>query len=154
MDLTILFLTAFLISMPEVQAFLKNFSNLNVVAIYENEYAKPGGLLHKIFIAAKNALPECYQKTCLAFHGTPEGNIDSICKRGYDQSKRSAQAHGPGEYFATTPDTSMSYCSGGKKVLLNELLMGENGVHHTMTGDIIVMKNPEHDLPRFVITFQ
>lgn len=140
--------------MSDVQAFLKKFSNLKVVKIQENEYAKPGGVLYRKFIAAKNALPQCDQETCLAFHGTSEGNVASICKEGYDPCRRSSQAYGPGEYFATTPDTSLSYCKGGKKMLLNELLLGQENVHHTRSGDIIVMKQPEHDLPRFVVTFQ
>ena len=140
--------------MPEVEKFLKTFSDLKVESIGENPHAKPGGVLYKKFIAAKNSLPKDSQQTCLAFHGTAEANIDSICASGYDSSKRSGQAYGPGEYFATTPSVSLSYCSGGKKMLLNELLLGQPGVHHTQSGDIIVMKDPSHDLPRFVITFQ
>ena len=140
--------------MSDVKTFLKTFSNLIVVEIRENEYAKPGGVLYKKFIATKNALPQSDRKTCLAFHGTSEENVDSICKEGYDPGRRSGQAYGPGEYFATTPNIPLSYCKGGKKMLLNELLLGQDNVHHTKTGDIIVMKNPEHDLPRFVVTFQ
>lgn len=147
-------ITAALISMSDVQAFLKQFSGLNVLHILENEHAKLGGVLYKKFMAARNNLPPGYQNTCLAFHGTPEKNIPSICKEGYDPSKRSAQAYGPGEYFASTPNTSMSYCQQGKKMLLNELLLGQEGLHHKKTGDIIVVQYPDHDLPRFVITFQ
>ena len=36
-------------------------------------------------------------------------------------------------------------------MLLNELLLGQGGVHHTQHGDIVVMKNSNHDLPRYVI---
>ena len=39
-------------------------------------------------------------------------------------------------------------------MLLTELLLGQQGTHHTRDGDIIVMKDPAHDLPRFIITFQ
>ncbi len=126
-----------------------------MVDISENPHAKVGGMLYEKFITARNILPQSDRKTCLAFHGTPESNISSIiCANGYDPSKRSGQAYyGPGEYFAATPGTSMSFCRGSKKMLLNKLLLGQSGVHHTRTGDIIVMKNPEHDLPRFVITF-
>lgn len=120
----------------------------------ENEHAKSGGVLYQKFMAAKNALPQYHQNTCLAFHGTAAANIPNICKDGYDSSKRSGQAYGPGEYFATTPNIPLSYCYGGKLMLLNELLLGQEGVDHTKSGDIIVMKNPENDLPRFVITFQ
>lgn len=39
-------------------------------------------------------------------------------------------------------------------MLVNELLLGTPNQHHTQSGNIIVMKDPAHDLPRFVITFQ
>lgn len=141
-------------SYSQVQTFLKQFSNLKVVSIDENPHAKPpGGTLFQRFKNAYDSLPKHEQQTCLAFHGTSAANVDSICKNGYDPSRRSGQALGPGEYFATTPDTSMGYCRGGKKMLLNELLLGQSGTHHTQHGNVIVMKNPAHDLPRYVITF-
>ena len=120
----------------------------------ENDHAKPGGQLFKTFRDKMMSLPKDQRKTCLAFHGTPSNNITSICTNGYDSSRRCGQACGPGEYFATTPDISLGYCRGGKKMLLNELLLGKTGTHHTKHGNIIVMKDPVHDLPRFVITFK
>ena len=141
-------------SLSEVDKFLAKFgSSLTVVSRDENPEAKPGGRLFERFRARASAQPKGERKTCLAFHGTAESNIDSICKNGYDPKLRSGQAHGPGEYFATTPDLSKQYCQG-KKMLLNELLLGKSGVDHTQHGNIIVMKNPDHDLPRFVITFK
>lgn len=152
--IAILFFIAILTSISDVKKFLAKFPNLTVVDLKENDHAKPGGTLYKKFIAARNGLPENYHKTCLAFHGTPEANITNICVNGYDPSRRSGQAYGVGEYFATSPGTPLGYCSGGKKILLNELLLGQVNIDHTQHGDIIVMKNPDHDLPRFVITFQ
>lgn len=35
----------------------------------------------------------------LVFHGTPERNIQSICRQGLDPKRRAGQAYGPGEYF-------------------------------------------------------
>ena len=158
LDSTLLFLCmyfalAIMKSQDEVDAFLKSCS-ITVIDIKENDHAKLGGALYKKFVAARESLPNSCRKTCLAFHGTADTNIDSICTNGYDKSKRNLQLHGLGEYFATTPGTSMGYVSGGKRILLNELLLGQNGTHHTTVGDIIVMKDPAHDLPRFVITFQ
>ena len=128
-----------------------------MVSIEENVNAKPpSGKLFKRFKQAYDQIPKDQRKTCLAFHGTGEDKIDSICVNGYDSSRRGTsygQAYGAGEYFATNPSTSLGYCKG-KKMILNELLLGQNGVHHTKSGDIIVMKYPDHDLPRFVITFQ
>ncbi len=143
-----------LTSHSEVQKFLKQFSNLTVVSLDENSHAKPGGQLFNRFKNAFDRLPKDQRKTCLAFHGTAVGNIQSICSNGYDPKRRSGQAYGAGEYFATKPNIPLGYCKGGKKMLLNELLLGQTGTHHTQHGDIVVMKNPDHDLPRYVITFK
>ena len=138
-----------------MQKFLKKFSNLTVVSLDENPHAKPGGQLFNRFKNAYDKLPKNQRNTCLAFHGTSVNNIQSICSNGYDPKLRgrNGQAYGAGEYFATSPNTSMGYCSGGQ-MLLNELLLGQSGTHHTRTGDIVVMKDPDHDLPRYVITFK
>ena len=145
-------------SLEDVREFLKKFPNLKVTSYKENDSAKPpSGELFKRFEQAFNSLPQGHRKMCLAFHGTPEGNIDSICNNGYNPKLRGTsggQAYGAGEYFATDPNTSLSYCKYGKKMLLNELFLGQSGVHHTQHGAIIVMKDPSHELPRFVITFQ
>ena len=142
----------------DVQQFLKKFPNLKVVSIIENDNAKPpSGKLFKRFKQAYDQVPKAQRRTCLAFHGTAEDKIDSICTNGYDSSRRGTsygQAYGAGEYFATDPSTSLSYCRRGKKMILNELLLGQNGVHHTQHRSIIVMKYPDHELPRYVITFQ
>ena len=133
---------------------MQKFGNLRVVKIEENSHAKPGGALFAKFKRKYLQLPKHQHTTQLAFHGTAEANIQSICTNGFDPSKRSGQSYGPGEYFAVSPDIPLGYCQGGKKMLLNELLLGQHGTHHTQHGDIIVMKDPAHNLPRFVITFQ
>ena len=141
--------------MTEVQKFLDKYKGtLNVVSIDENPAAKPGGQLFQHFKKKMDTLPKDKRTTCLAFHGTNEKNISSICNNGYDKSLRRGQAYGPGEYFAVSPNIPLTYCKGGKKLLLNELLLGVQGTHHTRSGDIVVMKDPHHDLPRFIITFK
>ena len=138
-----------------VDSFLQQFSEtLKEVNLIENQSAKPGGTLFRRFQSARRRLGTNQRQTILAFHGTPEANIQSICTNGFDPTKRSGQAHGPGEYFAKTPDTPMQYCQGGKKMLLCELLLGQENYHHTMHGDYVVMKNPDHDLPRFIVEFK
>ena len=144
-------------SMHDVKEFLKQFPILKVIKITENPSAMPpNGALFQMFHSAWKQLPSNsgQRNTILAFHGTAEGNIQSICNNGYDPSRRKGQAHGAGEYFAVSPKTPLGYCRGGKKILLNELLLGQHGTHHTRHGDIVVMKNPAHDLPRFIIEFQ
>ena len=136
----------------EVEKWLRRFSDLTVVSLVENPEAMPGGSLFMRYHRKALSLPKQQRQTCLAFHGTKDSNIPSILKKGYDSKLRRVQAYGAGEYFAATPSISMGYCSG-KKMIVNELLLGKSGVHHTKHGDIIVMKNPDHDLPRFVLTF-
>ncbi|KAI6659810.1 hypothetical protein LOD99_10635 [Oopsacas minuta] len=147
-------LAAILTDRKEVEKWLKTFPNLIVTDIKENPHAHPGGALFNLFKEKYESLAKNNRKTALAFHGIPEVNINSICQNGYDASLRCKQAHGPGEYFSTTPDCSLSYCRGREKMMVNELLLGTPGQHHTQSGSIIVMKDPAHDLPRFVITFQ
>lgn len=138
----------------EVDAFLKQFPILKVVRLVENQSAKSGGRLFQRFQSAWRGLNPSYRKTILAFHGTPRENIQSICDNGFDSSRRSGQQYGKGEYFATTPGVPMDYCGGGKKMLLCELLLGQVNTHHTTPhGDYVVMKDPAHDLPRFVVEF-
>ena len=137
-----------------VDRFLKQFSaTLRVVNLVENQSAKSGGNLFRRFQSAWRRLGTDQRQTILAFHGTPEANIQSICTNGFDPTRRSGQAYGPGEYFARTPGTPISYCQGGKKMLLCELLLGQANVHHTLHGDYVVMKDPAHELPRFIVEF-
>ena len=135
--------------MTEAKKFLKR---LMYTDIKENVHSMPGEALYKKFKAARDNLPVADRKTVLAFHGSPEQNIDSICVNGYNSSLRYGQAYGPGEYFSTSAATSIHYCNGGNRLLVNELLLGQVNTHHTQYGHIIVMKLPAHDLPRFIIT--
>ena len=154
---SLLFTARLLTDISEVQRFLNGFKkSLTIVRIDKNPEAEPGGQLFKDYKAKALALPKHQRKSCLGFHGTAEANVPSICKNGYNRGLRNmhGQVHGAGEYFATTPRIPLQYCSGGKKMLLNELLLGQSGVHHTQTGEIIVMKDPAHDLPRYIITFK
>lgn len=138
-----------------IQEWLKTFTNLTIVKLDENPSAKFGGELLKKFHAAWKGLPWDQRKTVLAFHGTASTNIDSICSQGFDPLKRGqhGQASGPGEYFATDPQKPMGFSSQGKKMLVCELLLGKEGVHHTKYGNVIVVKQSAHELPRFVLQF-
>ena len=140
----------------DVEKWLAQFSSLKIIRIEDNDAAKPpNGPLYKRFQAKALSLPANQRKTCLAFHGSSAHNVTGICQNGYDPGLRGkhGQVYGKGEYFATTPETSMRYCCSAKKMLVNELLLGKQGTDHTKSGDIIVMKDPANDLPRFIITF-
>jgi hypothetical protein len=60
-----------------------------------------------------------------AWHGTEESNIDAICRRGFDPSRRRGQQYGPGEYFGITSTASYGYCKGGSFLVATLLLDGE-----------------------------
>lgn len=76
-----------------------------------------------------------------------------ICEEGFNPDLRTGQALGPGEYFALDPEISVNYSGPGNKMVVAELLLGEPDVDHTQHDNVIVMKEPANDLPRFVITF-
>jgi hypothetical protein len=73
----------------------------------ENPHSRPGQALYNRFVLAWEAVAD--QSVITAFHGTPEANIDAICRTGLDPNRRSGQAHGPGEYFATNATTSLGF---------------------------------------------
>jgi hypothetical protein len=91
----------------------------------------------------------------MCFHGTAEQNVAAICREGLDPKRRCGQALGPGEYFATNADVSLSYCKGGRKMLVFAVLM-ERGKRHGVqgAGQVIISSRPEHQLPLFVVTFR
>ena len=58
----------------------------------------------------------------VAFHGTPSGAVPAIFAQGFDVSKRTRQAHGPGEYFAESPRLAEHYAGSGTIVVVQLLL--------------------------------
>lgn len=94
-----------------------------------------------------------------AWHGTPEENILSIARRGFDAERRHGQAYGAGEYFAKDPRVSVGYAHGGSFMLLCRLLLGTEDVDHTWVSDrqYYVMKQRAgflQALPLYVVQFQ
>lgn len=141
--------------MEEIEEFIKKFPELSKSKIHveENPHARPGGKLFARFQEARNRLQPAHQNTCLAFHGTAESNVYKIFEEGYDQTLRGSnigQLYGEGEYFSVKPNIPLRY-SKGNGLILNELLLGKPEKDHTRSGDILVMKNPHHDLPRLLI---
>ena len=60
----------------------------------------------------------------LGWHGTSESSIDSICKNGFDPTRRSGQAYGTGEYFGLTSGISYNYCRNGNFMIVAFILKG------------------------------
>jgi hypothetical protein len=59
-----------------------------------NPHAAPGTPLYARFVAAR---ARCRDPAIqLVWHGTPEANVDAICRNGLDQRRRAGQAMGPG----------------------------------------------------------
>jgi len=70
------------------------------------------------------------------WHGTPDSNVYSIARHGFDPSRRAGQAYGAGEYFAKDPNVSISYACGGSFMFLCKLLLGAEGEDHTWVDDM------------------
>ena len=122
-----------------------------------NEHSLPGTPLYNRFFAAWAAVPDKSMR--LVFHGTPERNIDAICRDGLDPKLRHAQALGPGEYCGRTAQISINYCRGGKKMLVFAILTDPSGVTRFKgrvgagIAGIAVIHKPEHQLPLAIVTF-
>jgi len=88
----------------------------------------------------------------LVFHGTSDGAIEDICRRGLDPEKRRTQAKGAGEYFAIRPETAFSYAKkhGSNKLILCLVLMESKGVTYT-SDDVVCIHAVEQQLPLFVV---
>lgn len=99
------------------------------------------------------------------FHGTHPDNILSICRGGFDRSKRGSavgQIFGAGEYFAKCPNVSVGYCRGGEYMLVCRLTLGwESSTQENKDGDHIwvpstsyyVISSPAQVLPAYIVKF-
>ena len=125
-------------------------SGLKISRIEENPHAKVGEKLYNHFVEAWQRVQD--QTVVIAFHGTPEANIESICQNGFDSKRRAGQAMGPDEYFAKTAATSVPYCRGGKKMLVVAVLTDKEGLT-VDNGNVVVVHKTDHQLPLFVVSF-
>jgi hypothetical protein len=96
------------------------------------------------------------QSSFFAWHGTAAGAIAPICNTGFDPSRRSGQAYGPGEYFGWTASVSHGYCRGGTNMLVAVILKGSHV--HERSGFCYVVNNPKdwsfsYCLPLLVISY-
>lgn len=58
-----------------------------------------------------------------AWHGTnSEGGVIGICYDGFDPSRRSGQAYGPGEYFGQASTASHSYAGNSNRMIVTFIL--------------------------------
>ncbi|KAJ3040814.1 hypothetical protein HDV00_010429 [Rhizophlyctis rosea] len=80
------------------------------------------------------------------FHGTFEHNIPSILRTGYHIGPSG------GIYLAAHPTTSVSYCRGGKKMLLNSVLLVENA--DVCAGGVAIMQRTQRVAPVAVLEFE
>ena len=118
---------------------------------WANPASQPGGRLYERFVAAWAQVPCKLMR--MVFHGTAEANVAAICRDGLDPNRRSGQAMGPGEYFGEQASTSLTYCRGGRKMLVFLVLLDPSGVTATGSG-VTVIHKPEFQLPIAVVTFE
>mmetsp|Transcript_8880 Transcript_8880/g.19350 ORF Transcript_8880/g.19350 Transcript_8880/m.19350 type:complete len:569 (+) Transcript_8880:33-1739(+) len=116
-----------------------------------NPYSLPGSPQYVTFIQELRSSQT--RRLILAYHGTHEANVESICRDGLDKHRRgtaNGQAFGPGEYVSPSLGKALSYSRGGMKVLVFAVLadyITEPGTH------IIVVSDSKYTLPVGVITF-
>jgi len=124
----------------------------------------------------KNTRGEKMSYPVLAFHGTKEANIHSICKTGFRVPGEANFEHatdtgfyGRGVYFSEYPSYSVSYIRGASRLLLCQVLPGNvyrctNLIHgeplevghdsHTSPdGKELVIFNSHHILPSYVVHY-
>ena len=67
-----------------------------------------------LFFEKGKGMPASENGGLFGWHGTPtEEGLANICCGGWDTTKRSGQAYGPGEYFAVNSGVSMGYANRG-----------------------------------------
>lgn len=136
----------------KLKTFLQSSAQgVRVSGTWHNPASQPGGLLYERFVAAWAQVPCKLMR--MVFHGTADANVKAICRDGLDPNRRAGQAHGPGEYFGEQASTSLSYCKGGRKMLIFLVLLDPSGVTATGAG-VTVIHRPEFQLPIAVVTFE
>jgi hypothetical protein len=119
-------------------------------AIWENPHSRVGTPLYNTFVVSWQSVAN--QAVRLVFHGTPEANIEAICRDGLDPQRRNLQVYGPGEYFGGSPLVAHRYCKGGTRMLVFAVIVDKSGLT-TDKGSLVVVNKPAHQLPLFVLTF-
>ena len=66
--------------------------------------------------------------------------LQPICHDGFDPSRRSGQAYGPGEYFGVSSGVSIGYAQGCQRLLVCFILQASNYTHQP--GYCYVVNNP------------
>ena len=119
-----------------------------------NEHAAVGEPLYERFL---RAWVETDMNVRLVFHGTKEKNVGTICQHGLDPTFRGrghGQVHGDGEYFANDAQVSVSYCDGGRVMLVFAVLTDPSGMKDVAAHDIVVVHEVTHQLPLFKVRYR
>jgi hypothetical protein len=127
-----------------------------------NVHAVMGNHVFDRFLQASANFPDM-STLAIVFHGTFERNIPHILRDGLDPKIRSGQAYGVGEYFATEPGLSTSYCRGDKKMLVFVVVVPlktvgsaaekATRVERECPLNMVVVPTAEHQLPLGVLSF-
>jgi len=113
--------------------------------------SQPGAELYMRFVDEMARMPQ--HTLVLAFHGTPEPNVDPIGAHGLDPAMRVGDIRGHGEYFAESIAMALPYMQGARRLLVFLLLVPSDGLFtptglvHRGDGGMIVMANPSQQLP-------
>jgi len=113
--------------------------------------SQPGAALYMRFVDEMDRMPQ--HTLVLAFHGTPEPNVDPIGAHGLDPAMRVGDIRGHGDYFAESISMALPYMQGARRLLVFLLLVPSDGLCtptglvHRGDGGMIVMAKPSQQLP-------
>lgn len=64
------------------------------------------------------------EKVVMVYHGThSDFNINGICRKGFDPSRRRCQLFGSGEYFSSSIETALTFSAGTRAVVVSLALI-------------------------------
>ena len=89
------------------------------------------------------------------FHGTPEGNINSICRNGFRCELNVRSAYGKGTYFSEFASYSINYATSKDDIVYMFLCDVIVDSQHTRTvgNGIYVVNHDYGGIPKFLIAF-
>ncbi|KAL0224140.1 hypothetical protein P9112_003530 [Eukaryota sp. TZLM1-RC] len=96
--------------------------------------------MQKFCRAVQQEGKQCLNHVVYAWHGSRFQNLASIFHNGFDPSRRSGQAKGPGEYFAAIgyPTTSDGYSRDNDYLILTAIIRSSRFKDH---GSVHVVDN-------------
>ncbi|EFC41643.1 predicted protein [Naegleria gruberi] len=112
--------------------------------------------LEAVIERRKAELLQQWQEIDFLFHGTSEATIQLILANGFDATKNTRAAWGPGIYFAFDPNTAIGYSNekGSKKLIVCKAFLAKDASDHKFVAQNtwFVVQNTSGLQPMYVLT--